>query len=115
MGPDVEGNETGASGTRPRISGSSATADSGAEGGMAESAPATGPGILVLERGGEEGVRAVANLTGRAISLAGLELGGGDLLLSTEDERYGGARRHDHSRNESFPHELLIFGSRGPS
>ena len=90
VGPDVEGNETGASGTRPRIPGSSATADSGAEGGMAERSGSTGPGILVLERGGEEGVRAVANLTGRAISLAGLELGGGDLLLSTEDERYGG-------------------------
>jgi hypothetical protein len=72
-----------------------------------------GPEILLLQRGGEAGVRAVANLTGEPASLAGRELGGGELLLSTEDERYGGARLPHNRREEVLPYEMLIFGSEG--
>ncbi len=74
---------------------------------------ATGPPLLLLERGGDEGLLAVANLTAVAASLATLKPGGGHLLLSTEDARYGGVRRNDHSREEILPHELLIFASKG--
>jgi maltooligosyltrehalose trehalohydrolase len=110
VGPDVAGE---APHRRPRVSGSSATADTGADGGTAESAPATGPAVLLLQRGGEAGIRAAANLTGEPASLAGLDLGGGELLLSTENERYGGARRSHHRREEVLPYEMLIFGSEG--
>ncbi len=50
------------------------------------------PAILVLERGGPDGLLAVANLTPQAAPLAAIEHGGGKLLLSTEDVRYGGIR-----------------------
>jgi len=66
--------------------------------------------LLVLQRGGDEGVLAVANLAMQALSLAALQLDGREVLLSTEDARYGGDRLHDHSCEQIFPYELLVFG-----
>jgi maltooligosyltrehalose trehalohydrolase len=50
------------------------------------------PALLLLQRGGDDGVLAVANLTTQNVSLATLELDGREVLLSTEDARYGGGR-----------------------
>jgi maltooligosyltrehalose trehalohydrolase len=89
------------------------TVEGGLKADTAEGGCATRPTILLLERGGDHGrLLAVANLTAQTVPLAALELGEADLLLSTEDVRYGGDRRNDHSREKMFPHELLIFGSR---
>ena len=51
-----------------------------------------GPALLVLQRGGDDGLMAVANLTMRSVSTAALELDGREVLLSTEDACYGGGR-----------------------
>jgi hypothetical protein len=61
---------------------------------------------------------AVANLTASAVSLAAIELGGGKLLLSTEDPRYGGSRGQGLPADQPpgpqiLPHELLVFDSHG--
>jgi len=79
------------------------------------SAPAPGgrPALLLLRRGGDDGVLAVANLTANALSLADLELGGQTVLLSTEAARYGGSRAQAHSREQILPHELLLFECAG--
>ncbi len=90
--------------SRPRLCESSGTAEGGC---------ATAPPLLLLERGGDDGLWAVANLAAEAASLAALKLGHKGLLLSTEDVRYGGTRRNHHSRQEILPHEVLIFGDRG--
>jgi maltooligosyltrehalose trehalohydrolase len=50
------------------------------------------PAILVLQRGGEGGLSAVANLTMKTMSIADLKLGSRKVLLSTEDACYGGSR-----------------------
>jgi maltooligosyltrehalose trehalohydrolase len=76
---------------------------------------ATKATLLLVERGGDGGLLAVANLAAEAASAAALNLGSRDPLLSTEDARYGGTRRTDGSREEILPHELLIFGTRGQS
>ena len=55
----------------------------------------------------------MANLTRKPVSLAALELGGREAILSTEDPRYGGSRLSDHSWERMLPHELLIFGGGG--
>ena len=50
------------------------------------------PALLVLRRGNDEGLLAVANLTPQETPMPALELDPMVLLLSTEDERYGGSR-----------------------
>ncbi|MGA2619951.1 MAG: DUF3459 domain-containing protein [Thermoguttaceae bacterium] len=50
------------------------------------------PALLLLQRGGDDGLLAVANLTPQNMSIAALNLDGRQLLLSTEDARYGGER-----------------------
>ncbi len=50
------------------------------------------PALLLLQRGGDDGLLAVANLTPQNLSIAALNLDGRQLLLSTEDARYGGER-----------------------
>ena len=50
------------------------------------------PALLVLQRGGDDGLLAVANLTAETVSIAAMELSGRKVLLSTEDARYGGGR-----------------------
>ncbi len=71
------------------------------------------PSLLLLDRGGEQGVSAVANLASQRASIAAIELGRRKLLLSTEDVRYGGARAAGDVRKEILPYELLIFGGGG--
>ena len=57
------------------------------------------------ERGGDDGLLAVANLTaGGRVRWRRSNLGGGDLLLSTEDVRYGGcAPQRSFAARKSFP------------
>jgi maltooligosyltrehalose trehalohydrolase len=86
------------------------------------------PALLLLQRGGEDGLLAVANLTSRDVLIAALELDGRELLLSTEDVRYGGCRNVLPSTSgrgtggegagtlqQIFPYELLVFGAGGRS
>jgi maltooligosyltrehalose trehalohydrolase len=68
------------------------------------------PLLLLLRRGGEDGLLAVANLSAEATDLPLAEVGGKELLLSTEDARYGGIRGDEQRREQILPHELLIFG-----
>jgi maltooligosyltrehalose trehalohydrolase len=102
--------------------------------------------LLVLQRGGDRGILALANLTMETLPMADLELGrldlkmgesitvafrsakdacfrgakgdnaevilsrifsGRELLLSTEDARYGGSRKTTDS--QILPRELLVF------
>ena len=70
-------------------------------------------GLLVIRRGGDNGLLVVANLGGQIASLTKLELGTMDVLLSTEDVRYGGSRREEHFDRRILPHELLVFGANG--
>jgi maltooligosyltrehalose trehalohydrolase len=70
------------------------------------------PPLLLLRRGGEGGVLAVANLSPEAAHVPPGEIGGKRLLLSTEEARYGGSRNGDDSPERILPHELLIFGRR---
>jgi len=65
--------------------------------------------LLTLQRGGEGGLLALANLTMQNLPMTGLELGDRRLLLSTEDSHYGGGRLQDQSLGQVLPHELLIF------
>jgi hypothetical protein len=56
---------------------------------------------------------ALANLTMEALPMAGpeldsLDLGEREMLLSTEDARYGGSRKTTDS--QILPHEMLVFG-----
>ena len=66
--------------------------------------------MLVLERGSEGGLVAVANLSPNATALPPLELAGRRLMLSTEDVRYGGSRAADQPLGRLFPYELLVLG-----
>jgi maltooligosyltrehalose trehalohydrolase len=66
--------------------------------------------VLVLERGSEDGLVAVANLSPNATALPPRELAGRRLMLSTEDVRYGGSRAADQPLERLFPYELLILG-----
>lgn len=47
---------------------------------------------IVLQRGGDQGVLAVANLSANPTAMPAIELNDRELLLTTEDSRYGGAR-----------------------
>jgi maltooligosyltrehalose trehalohydrolase len=75
------------------------------------------PALLRLERGGDDGILAVANLTANTLSLAALELSGREVLLSTEDARYGGSRgslpEGEGTYRQILPHELLVFNGGG--
>ncbi len=69
------------------------------------------PALLLLRRAGEDGLLAVANLSPDAADVPLAELGRRELLLSTEDARYGGIRNDDDLPERILPHELLIFGT----
>ena len=71
------------------------------------------PALLLLQRGGDDGLLAVGNLSMQSLSLAALNLDGRKLLLSTEDASYGGGRSRDHSLEHIHPHELLVFDGSG--
>jgi maltooligosyltrehalose trehalohydrolase len=71
------------------------------------------PSLLLIQRGGDDGLLAVANLGATTLSLAAVELNDRKLLLSTEDTRYGGNRLPAHSWGEILAHELLVFEQGG--
>jgi maltooligosyltrehalose trehalohydrolase len=71
------------------------------------------PSLLLLQRGGDDGLLAVANLTTQNLSIAALKLEDRRVLLSTEDVRYGGCRLQDHSLEYILPHELLVYNGTG--
>jgi maltooligosyltrehalose trehalohydrolase len=48
--------------------------------------------LLLLRRGGDDGVLALANLTATSLPMPAAELGDTKPVLSTEDAKYGGAR-----------------------
>ena len=66
--------------------------------------------VLVLNRGGENGLVALANLAPKAVSFPPLDLGGRRVILSTEDVQYGGSRPAGGLSGELLPYELLVFG-----
>ncbi len=51
------------------------------------------PALLLLQRGGDDDLLAVANLTMQKRLMAASELDGRKVLLSTENARYGGSRK----------------------
>jgi maltooligosyltrehalose trehalohydrolase len=69
--------------------------------------------LLVIQRGGDDGLLVVANLSAEKTSTAALELSGKKLMLSTEDTRYGGNRLANQTLEYIFPRELLIFSGSG--
>ncbi len=79
--------------------------------------------LLLLERGGDDGLLAVANLSSNAVALGELAPANDTLRLSTEDSRYGGRRTvesmtgGDSARRcnliQILPFELLIFDRSG--
>jgi maltooligosyltrehalose trehalohydrolase len=66
------------------------------------------PALLLLRRGGQAGLLAVANLSTEPLRLAGAEPDGRRLLLSTEDARYGGSRTPVHFSEETLPPPLPV-------
>ena len=73
------------------------------------------PSLLVVRRGRDEAILAAANLTTQEVSIAALPLEGKDLLLSTEDARYGGIVFEVVLWISVLPHELLVFDDGGGS
>jgi maltooligosyltrehalose trehalohydrolase len=67
------------------------------------------PEALILERGKDNGIIAVANLTAGKISLPRLQMTGRKAILSTEDVRYGGARRIEQELDQFLPYEMIVF------
>ncbi len=65
--------------------------------------------VLLLERGGDDGLLAAANLSDKIAVLPPLELAGQRVLLSTEDTRYGGGREENQSLDRLLPYEMLIL------
>jgi maltooligosyltrehalose trehalohydrolase len=70
----------------------------------------SGEEILVLERGGEHGILAIANLTDRPRSALGLDLGRRTLLLSTAEPRFGGPRGESDGLSPLLPCEMQVYG-----
>jgi maltooligosyltrehalose trehalohydrolase len=68
------------------------------------------PSILLLERGGENGLLALANLSAKTAIYPHLELAGKHVMLSTEYVRYGGSRLECQSSDRLLPHEMLVLG-----
>ncbi|MCE5267193.1 MAG: malto-oligosyltrehalose trehalohydrolase [Planctomycetaceae bacterium] len=66
--------------------------------------------VLLVARGGVDGLVVVANLSAE---VGDVPISDRELLLSTEDARYGGSRGETDSWNRLLPHELLVFGHRG--
>jgi maltooligosyltrehalose trehalohydrolase len=81
--------------------------------GSSSNDPRGEPALLLLQRGGDGGLLALANLTTQNLTTAALEFGDRKVLLSTEDVRYGGGRLPNHPWEQIFPHELLIFDGSG--
>ncbi len=71
---------------------------------------AAAPPILLVERGGADGVIACANLHGERQAIPRSELGGRTIaVLSTESPQYGGRREAGEPGDSLGPLEMLIF------
>lgn len=71
--------------------------------------------VLIVERGGQGGILAVANLAPESAPFPAVDLAGHQLLFDTEDARYGGGRTEPIGEEKGaciLPYELLIFGAR---
>ena len=69
--------------------------------------------VLVIRRGGEGGLLAVANLTAEIQPLPAIDLGPRALLLSSESKWYGGSREGERRIGRLHPYELVLFGEDG--
>ena len=65
--------------------------------------------LLVLERGGPEGLIAIANLTPARQSAPAMQLRKRALVLSTEEARFGGRRLQGDPLELLHPYELQVF------
>jgi maltooligosyltrehalose trehalohydrolase len=65
--------------------------------------------ILLLERGNDNRLLALANLSPKTAAFPLLEIAGKKVMLCTEDVRYGGSRFDHHSLDKLLPYEMLIF------
>jgi maltooligosyltrehalose trehalohydrolase len=83
---------------------------------LVEGAEAAGvpgdPTLLMVHRGAEGELLALANLAPQEAPLKGLDLAGRRPVLSTEDIGYGGARRLGQSLDTLGPYELIVFAPR---
>jgi maltooligosyltrehalose trehalohydrolase len=68
------------------------------------------PVVLMIERGQEQPLWALANLSGQPQPIPPLDMAGRKLLLSTEDICYGGQRSTGRAVEELSAFELCIFG-----
>lgn len=69
--------------------------------------------IMLIRRGGEEGLLIAANVTAEKSATVALQLAGKKAILSTEDMRYGGSRLPQQSWEELLPYELIVFADGG--
>lgn len=76
---------------------------------------AEAPPLLFLQRGGDAGLLALANLSPERVEFPPVELARRSLLLDSEDARYGGGRNEPFATTtELLPFELLVFGTNEP-
>ncbi len=66
--------------------------------------------LLVVQRGGDNGILAVANCGDQSCSASGIDLDGRVLLLSTESAQFGGSRREGDSLALLLPYEMHVLG-----
>jgi maltooligosyltrehalose trehalohydrolase len=66
--------------------------------------------LLIVERGGREGIVAIANYTDRPCPAPTIDLGRRTLLLSTAAEQFGGPRSEAAPLAPLLPYEMQIFG-----
>ncbi len=71
------------------------------------------PSLLILRRGGDAGLLAVANLTAETQPLPDIDMAGQALLLTSDSKRYGGSRESDEPLEQLQPYELVLFGKTG--
>lgn len=78
---------------------------------LARLAPSTvsGRDLLVLQRGGEKGILAIANPGRTEESLDAVDVGARRCVLSSESRRFGGRRDHEPRPDSLWPYEVLIF------
>jgi maltooligosyltrehalose trehalohydrolase len=85
---------------------------------VARLVPAGSPGnpnsreaLLTLQRGGNRGLLAIANLSGRCQPAPQIDLGQRMLILTTEEGRFGGSRESLQTPEPMLPYELQVFGN----
>jgi maltooligosyltrehalose trehalohydrolase len=69
--------------------------------------------VMLIQRGGDNGLLACANLTAARQPWAPQDLGSRSLLLSTEERQYGGCRLSTEPITALHPYELVLFGPNG--